>query len=271
MGNFEELEIKILNVDYEAMRDKLQSLNATDLGDNVQKIYTYDCYDIDLMYTLAVEDYQRTKSSNSLKKIKRILEYIKPVITDDDKKIIKRITGYEEIATYIDNNKSKTDYRVLKNEELVNLIKSTSSRFFKWLRLRQTGDKCHLTMKYIYTQNVNYEMDEVKEVEIEVDNFEVANALVEEMGYFRKKLVEKRRHSFKLNNCNVELDRWPLINPYIEIEGNSQEEIYETAKMLGFSKDECKVMNTEDVYLLEGKDLTKYEELTFSTSILLED
>ena len=88
MGNFEELEIKILNVDYEAMRDKLQSLNATDLGDNVQKIYTYDCYDIDLMYTLAVEDYQRTKSSNSLKKIKRILEYIKPVITDDDKKII---------------------------------------------------------------------------------------------------------------------------------------------------------------------------------------
>ena len=69
-----ELEIKILNIDIEIMKQKLESLGAKNKGETIQKIYTYDCYDPIIMYELAIKDYEITKSKNSLKKIINILE-----------------------------------------------------------------------------------------------------------------------------------------------------------------------------------------------------
>ena len=39
---------------------------------------------------------------------------------------------------------------------------------------------------------------------------------------------------------------------------------FELAKLLGESKEQTRVMNTEDVYLEKGIDLSKYEEMTFN-------
>ena len=64
-----ELEIKILNVDVDKIKKKLDNLNAVYNGEVIQKIYTYDCYDPIIMYELALSDYKITNSINSLKKI----------------------------------------------------------------------------------------------------------------------------------------------------------------------------------------------------------
>ena len=87
------------------------------------------------------------------------------------------------------------------------------------------------------------------------------------MGYYHRKLVEKKRTTFKYNKMNIEIDEWPLLEPYIEIEGKNVEDIYELAEELGYSKEETKVMNTEDVYLEKGIDLTKYEIMAFDKQI----
>lgn len=34
----------------------------------------------------------------------------------------------------------------------------------------------------------------------------------------KKTLIEKIRHSFKYKGAEIEIDEWPLLEPYIEIE-----------------------------------------------------
>ena len=41
------------------------------------------------------------------------------------------------------------------------------------------------------------------------------------------------------------------------------EEIYNIVNEIGYTKDDCKIMNTEDVYLMQGIDLNYFEILTF--------
>lgn len=261
-----ELEIKLLNINVGDIKNKLNLLGAKFDKTVTQKIYTYDCYDPVIMYNLAVSDYKITKSQNSLRKIINILNQLKPIFDDNDKTEIKNICGYEYLDMYINNSKT-IDISILLNENVLKIIEDTKNRFFKWIRLRQNGDKVELTVKYIYNTNKDYNIDEVKEIEINVNDFDTANQLIEELGYISKKLVEKKRTSYKLNDLCIEIDEWPLIPPYIEIEGKDEEEIYKTAFKLGFDKKDIRIMNTEDVYLENNLNLTDYEVLTFDKNV----
>ena len=265
---YQELEIKILDIDKDEIIEKLNKIGARCVGDRVQKIYTYDCYDPILMYKLSLEDYKITKLNNSLRKVINMISYIKPTFTDEERAYFKKLLGYEDIDEYISNHMDDIDLNKLENEKLLKIIEATKDRFFKWIRLRQDGDKVELTLKYIYNTAVEYNIDEVKEIEIVTDDFDTANKLVEEMGYYKRKLVEKRRISYEYNNLSIEIDEWPLLEPYIEIEGTNVEDIYNLALKLGYPKEKTKVMNTEDVYLLKGINLTDYEVMTFESQEL---
>ena len=241
---YQELEIKLLNVDRENTITKLNAIKAKYVESRTQKIYTYDCYEPLLMYNLAVEDYRITKSKNSLMKIKNIISYIEPVFEEKDREVFKKILGFNGIDKYIDNVHDNIDIKKIKNKEILNIIKKTKDKFFKWIRLRQDGAKVELTIKYIYNTSAEYEIDQVKEIEILVDNFETANKIVEEMGYYRRKLVEKKRTTYEYDNMLIEIDEWPLLEPYVEIEGNSVDKIYALAEKLCFQKEDIKIINT---------------------------
>ena len=263
--NYQELEIKILNIDKEQIKKKLLEIGAKFKQSRIQKIYTYDCYSPILMYKLALGDYKITNSKNSLQKIINIISYIKPTFNQEEKEYFKELFGYEEIDKYIEENINNIDISKLEDRKMLKIIEDTGNRFFKWIRLRQDGEIVEITIKYIYSNKANYNIDEVKEIEIKTDNFEMANKLIEEMGYYRKKLAEKQRDSYSYQGMDIEIDEWPLLEPYIEIEGNNIDKIYELANLLGYSKEQTRVIKTEDVYLEKGIDLSKYEEMTFKT------
>lgn len=263
--NYQELEIKILNIDKEQIKKKLLEIGAEFKQSRIQKIYTYDCYSPILMYKLALGDYKITNSKNSLQKIINIISYIKPTFNQEEKEYFKELFGYEEIDKYIEENINNIGISKLEDRKMLKIIEDTGNRFFKWIRLRQDGEIVEITIKYIYSNKANYNIDEVKEIEIKTDNFEMANKLIEEMGYYRKKLAEKQRDSYSYQGMDIEIDEWPLLEPYIEIEGTNIDKIYELANLLGYSKEQTRVMNTEDVYLEKGIDLSKYEEMTFKT------
>ena len=263
--NYQELEIKILNIDKEQIKKKLLEIGAEFKQSRIQKIYTYDCYSPILMYKLALGDYKITNSKNSLQKIINIISYIKPTFNQEEKEYFKELFGYEEIDKYIEEKIDNIDVSKLEDRKMLKIIEDTGNRFFKWIRLRQDGEIVEITIKYIYSNKANYNIDEVKEIEIKTDNFEMANKLIEEMGYYRKKLAEKKRDSYSYQGMDIEIDEWPLLEPYIEIEGTNIDKIYELANLLGYSKEQTRVMNTEDVYLEKGIDLSKYEEMTFKT------
>lgn len=267
MEQYQELEVKLLNIDKEKISKKLVELGATGGKEVLQVINTYDCYDPILLYQLGLSDYKITKSKNSLQKISNIYEKIEPIISDEERKFLKELCGYETIREYITENYNNISLDILENETLLNIIKDTRRRFFNWIRLRQNGDKIELTIKYIYNDQDEYELEDVKEVEILVNDFDTANKLVEEMGYFRTKKLEKKRIEYKLNNLEIVIDDAPMLEPYIEIEGNSSDEIYDLVNKLGYTKEDVRIINVHDLYKEIGINLNEYEVFTFEEQI----
>ena len=147
--NYQELEIKILNIDKEQIKKKLSEIGAKFKKSRMQKIYTYDCYSPILMYKLAVGDYKITNSKNSLQKLINIISYIKPTFTQEEKIYFKEKLGFDEIDKYIENNINNIDISKLEDEKLLKIIEDTGNRFFKWIRLRQDGEKVEITIMYV--------------------------------------------------------------------------------------------------------------------------
>jgi adenylate cyclase, class 2 len=57
------------------------------------------------------------------------------------------------------------------------------------------------------------------ETEVKVASYENAVTLLEELGYQVTLSFEKRRESWKLDECEVELDELPQLGRFVEIEG----------------------------------------------------
>lgn len=56
--------------------------------------------------------------------------------------------------------------------------------------------------------------------------------MLKELGYDPKGFQENRRIQYTFNGVEIDIDFWPLIPTYLEIEGNTEEEV------LGFSKND---------------------------------
>ncbi|HKL43773.1 MAG TPA: hypothetical protein VJ892_00675, partial [Candidatus Absconditabacterales bacterium] len=103
-----------------------------------------------------------------------------------------------------------------------------------------------------------------KELEIVVDNFEKTNQILEQLGYKSKAYQENTRISYKLDDCDVELDLRPLIPPYLEIEGPDKESVEKVLEKLNVENKTTTSENTTAVYKRYGiEDLEKIKELKF--------
>ena len=127
----------------------------------------------------------------------------------------------------------------------------------KWIRLRTNGDKTTLTIKNL----VSSQMDGTQELEIEVDSFERTNLILKELGYEAKGYQENRRIQYDLNGVEVDIDYWPMIPTYIEIEGQSEDAVYHALSVLGFEKEDATSRDVEGIYLDYGYDLKDIYEL----------
>ena len=127
----------------------------------------------------------------------------------------------------------------------------------KWIRLRTNGDETTLTIKNIVTSKI----DGTQELEIKVDNFERTHLILKELGYEAKGYQENRRIQYDLHGVEVDIDAWPMIPTYLEIEGASEEAVYCAVEALGFSREDCTTRDVEGIYLDYGYDLEKIYEL----------
>lgn len=121
----------------------------------------------------------------------------------------------------------------------------------KWIRLRTNGEKTTLTIKNL----VSSEIDGTQELEIEVDNFERCNLILKELGYVPKGYQENRRRQYLLNGVEVDIDSWPLIPDYLEIEGPSEEAVYNALECLGFKREDATSRDVEGIFLDYGHNL----------------
>jgi adenylate cyclase class 2 len=129
----------------------------------------------------------------------------------------------------------------------------------KWIRLRDDGTATTLTVKQITSDAI----DGTHEVEVGVDDFDTTNVLLGTLGFHPKSYQETQRISFVLDGAQVEIDTWPLIPPYLEIEAGSKDEVVRIAALLGYTEDQLTGENTIKVYARYGIDLTTITDLRF--------
>ena len=76
-----------------------------------------------------------------------------------------------------------------------------------------------------------------------------------------KNYQENRRVQYQLNGVEVDIDSWPMIPTYLEIEGASPEAVYAAVEALGFTKEDCTTRDVEGIYLDYGYSLDTIYEL----------
>lgn len=129
-----------------------------------------------------------------------------------------------------------------------------------WVRLRTNGQKTTLTVKEIE----NDKIDGTKEIEIIVDDFDKTNLLLEKLGYIHKGHQENKRISYILDGVEIEIDFWPMIPPYLEVEGNSIQEVERMVKLLGYELSQTTSINSLEIYKENGIDIESIKELVFN-------
>lgn len=99
-----------------------------------------------------------------------------------------------------------------------------------YVRVRDEGYRVAMT----YKQFDEMSLTGAKEIEFTVGNYEDAVALLEAIGVTVQSVQETRREIWYLDEVEVVIDEWPWIQPFIEIEGSSEQAVKDTAKKLGF-------------------------------------
>lgn len=141
-----------------------------------------------------------------------------------------------------------------------------------WIRLRNEGDgKITLTYKKrlgIKSRSGIVNDDGMEEVEIYVDNFDKTASIFEKAGFIVKHSVEKRRIKWTKDDIAFDIDTYPALAPYLEIETTSWEKIDEAIRLLGLKPEDKKIFSANQVYALKGIHMAKLERATFKDGLV---
>jgi adenylate cyclase class 2 len=74
-----------------------------------------------------------------------------------------------------------------------------------------------------------------QEIEIEVKDSDSVLRLFSALGYEKVLVIQKKRLTWRLGDCEVALDELPLIGNFVEIEGPDEEKISDVQRSLGLS------------------------------------
>jgi len=78
-----------------------------------------------------------------------------------------------------------------------------------------------------------------EEIELTVTDAAAAEALLAGLGFHRTLSFEKRRESWRLQGCLVELDELPHLGTFVEVEGPSESAVQNVLHTLGMENPPC--------------------------------
>ncbi len=97
-----------------------------------------------------------------------------------------------------------------------------------YIRVRDEGDKITLTFKQFQSLTVAG----ARELETIVQSFDDTVAIFVAAGLEVTSLQESKRETWTHSDCEIVLDEWPWLLPYIEIEGPTEAAIKHVAQIL---------------------------------------
>ncbi len=101
----------------------------------------------------------------------------------------------------------------------------------KFIRVRDEGDKITMTYKNIIDSTING----VEEVEIIVNDFDSAVELINKTNFKEVAYQETLRETWNNNEVEIDIDTWPFLQSFIEIEAQSENLVRKYTKIFDFN------------------------------------
>lgn len=131
-----------------------------------------------------------------------------------------------------------------------------------WVRLRDEGEKTTMTFKIVENADSAAGM---KEVSFRISDINAAKTLLEQVGLTHKGYEENLREEWKFDGVTFEIDTWPLIDPYIEIEALSEQIVMDYFEKLGLDYSGAYFGSVDILYRkLYGIEILGRKQLLFS-------
>lgn len=99
-----------------------------------------------------------------------------------------------------------------------------------WTRVRDEQDKITMSYKRVDGDKI----EDQKEINLTIDDFGKGADFLEAVGCIKKSYQENKREIWELNGTEICIDEWPFVEPFVEIEGRSEEDVKKISKTLGF-------------------------------------
>ena len=269
-----ELEMKILNVDEISLRKKIVQLGGKYISTSNQFLYVYDLMYINhrflgALYELNNSENELIKNVN-LNRIKNLFFEIDQILSDNDISYLQKNLDIDCVSNILNLSYSEI-LQILNSPIFKAFIERFEKTPHKWIRLRKTvsqneaneiKESTTLTIKHIL-KNDQSGIQQMKETEIVVNSFEETNELLENLGFYYRCYQEKRRTKYILNDHEIDIDTWPGLPTYFEVEGKDREDLEGILNLLGYSFDEAVSCTTDDIYMNIGIDINNMKELKF--------
>lgn len=142
--------------------------------------------------------------------------------------------------------------------------RSLEKQYVGWVRVRDEGNKTTLAYKQLNDRTLHG----TKEVSVDVNDFEKTCQFLEAIGLIAQSFQETKRESWRLGDAEIELDEWPWIPPFLEIEAPDEQLLRDIAMKLGLSLDSALHGSVEvayqAVYNVTEEEVDHWKEIVFS-------
>lgn len=160
--------------------------------------------------------------------------------------------GLEIEATFVEVNKTELrsslkalGAKLIRPEVLMHrTVFDTGPKSFA--RVRDEGGRTILTYKKQHDNSITG----TEELNVEVKSYEDTVAILKSCGLKFKAVEDTYRESWKLNDTEIDIDTWPWIPSFVEIEGQTPESVRSVANQLGFDMDEAIIGSVDEIYKL---------------------
>jgi adenylate cyclase class 2 len=132
-----------------------------------------------------------------------------------------------------------------------------------FIRVRDEGDG-QIKLAYKCHQPLDSARIDCEEIEFSIESLEKARQFFIAIGLPVKQYIETKRLEYQLGDLIFDLDEWPKLAPFLEIEGPSKERVFEGVQMLGYLPSDTTSGHAGDFYELQGmNDWRDWPEIKF--------
>jgi adenylate cyclase class 2 len=118
-----------------------------------------------------------------------------------------------------------------------------------------------------FKQNQDDGLHGTREINLLVDSFDGATAMLEAIGMKQKSYQETKREAWLLDGVEITIDTWPWIPPFVELEGPSEKAVRRAASQLGFDWAKALHGSVARVYTMHYKvsadEVNAWKRITF--------